>query len=293
MNKEDIKFILKYWDKTIPAVIKNKLREVIDKQSLQKYYKNYNSDLVESLKNKKPKSDTAYIFGSGASLNEISEEQWKEISKYDTITFNWFAHQDFVDVDYYIVKDISYCDRDKNHYLKELLRFNLLLENNWHRYKNSLFILQNGPLATNANLLLYYRMLPKDANISRFELYRGVNLDLEFPWLSVKIGTLITAIHFALQMKWKKIIIAGVDLYDRDYFWYKKGDLRERDKRRGAKIDDKHATIENGLFRLLTNHVVPTIQKQGVELYVQNQKSLLTELFPPLSNGVKIESETI
>ena len=38
-------------------------------------------------------SDTVFILGSGTSINEISDERWKGISRHDSIGFNlWFLH---------------------------------------------------------------------------------------------------------------------------------------------------------------------------------------------------------
>ena len=281
MQKADLKHALKYWDKTIPSILGNKIRDLKDSKALKEYYPNYCNSLNRALSLKPRKSDTVYIFGSGASINNISSQQWEEISKHDTVTFNWFAHQQFTNIDYYLIKDISFCDRYRNNYLKEFLRFNRLLETNWKYYKDCLFILQNGSLATNANKLLYYRIFPKESKITKFTMYRGVDLKLPFPFLSVKIGTLITAIHFALNMNWKKIVIAGVDLYNRDYFWFNDDDVREVDIRRGAKKTDKHNT-SNGIIQILNNHLIPHIAQSGQEIVILNPKSLLTEIFPAL-----------
>src|SRR5262245_58255707 len=39
------------------------------------------------------KSDTVFIYGSGYSLNDISEAEWRHMTAHDTFGFNAFYHQ--------------------------------------------------------------------------------------------------------------------------------------------------------------------------------------------------------
>src|SRR5687767_720284 len=52
------------------------------------------------------KSDTLFVFGSGASLNAVSASQWQEIGRHDTLGFNWFVRQEFVRCDYHLIREI-------------------------------------------------------------------------------------------------------------------------------------------------------------------------------------------
>ena len=57
----------------------------------------------------RPKNkDRVFIFGSGYSLNEISPEGWDKIrSQGDTMSFNKFFYSTFIDLDYYIFREVE------------------------------------------------------------------------------------------------------------------------------------------------------------------------------------------
>lgn len=280
MLKNDLDYILKHWNKTVPAIVGNTFRNWVDKTSLEAYYPNYHNAYIDRFNEIKPrKSDTVFILGSGASINDISASDWEVIAKHDTMTFNWFAYQDFVDIDYYLIKDITYDDRDKNIFLEEYYKFNRLLVNHWAHYQNTLFILQSGPLATNVNKMLYHRILPKDSHITGFKMYRGVNLELNLPWLSMKTGTLLTCVNLAIKMGWSKIVLTGIDLYNRDYFWFKPDQVRENDLKRGAIKTDPHNTTE-GIIKIFRSQVLPYAEKNNILVSVLNRRSLLTDIMP-------------
>jgi hypothetical protein len=90
------------------------------------------------------KSDTIFIFGSGYSINDITEPEWSHFEQHDPFSFSWFLYQDFVHI----------------------------------------------------------------------------------------AGTLTDCAKFAYLLGWKNIVLAGVDLYDRGYFWLSYEDTRE-DEREG------------------------------------------------------------
>ena len=78
------------------------------------------------------KSDTIFILGSGSTINEINEKQWKNIKKHSTIGFNYFMFHNFIPDSYLIeperIKDFLLCKnlinlikKKKNIYLKQKL----------------------------------------------------------------------------------------------------------------------------------------------------------------------------
>ena len=58
------------------------------------------------------RSDTVYVFGSGASLNDVTAEEWSAIARHDTIGFNWFVHERYVRCDYHMIRGIPDSDLD-------------------------------------------------------------------------------------------------------------------------------------------------------------------------------------
>ena len=59
------------------------------------YYAYLSSDELRQPKS----SDTLFIFGSGFSLNAISAREWQHFESADTLSFNQFIRQDFVNLD--------------------------------------------------------------------------------------------------------------------------------------------------------------------------------------------------
>ena len=50
------------------------------------------------------RSDTVFVFGSGYSLNDITPAQWQHIAGHDTFGFTSFIYQDWVKVDYHLIR---------------------------------------------------------------------------------------------------------------------------------------------------------------------------------------------
>jgi len=76
------------FDKTVYWVVKNH-------QTAQSLVKQHGEILNESIKNYKT-SDTLFILGSGPSINDITDDQWKTIKSSDSIGFNFWPVHEFV-----------------------------------------------------------------------------------------------------------------------------------------------------------------------------------------------------
>src|SRR5204863_4576261 len=53
------------------------------------------------------RSETAFVFGSGASINDIAPAEWARIAAHDVISFSYFPRQRFVRIDYHVVGEIA------------------------------------------------------------------------------------------------------------------------------------------------------------------------------------------
>ena len=227
------------------------------------------------------KSDTVFIFGSGYSLHDISGREWERISGHDTLAFNWFVYQDWIRVDYHVFKELSPDDLDPEVWKVALEKFALLVRNNPH-YRETIFIVQGGYRGINGNRLIGMKLLPEGSPIFRFFIKsRGI---YEAPSRSLSDGlvhgpaSLVTAVNFAYALGWKKIVMAGVDLYDRRYFWLGKDETRAVDSIRSSTYKDKHNTADRlvpylGKWNELMN-------REGIQLYVYNPRSLLAQVLP-------------
>ena len=88
-------------------------------------------------------------------------------------------------------------------------------------------------------------------------------------------GTLAECVNFAALLGWKQIVLVGIDLYDRRYFWLPKDQPREMND----SVEVVHSTAINGLVELMRDWRA-FYQARGIALYVYNRRSLLAGVMP-------------
>jgi hypothetical protein len=224
------------------------------------------------------RSETAFVFGSGASLNELTAEEWAHVEQHDTIGFNWFVRQEFVRCDYHLIRAIPDTDFSRAVWEPQVRDYFRLARDN-PRFARTIYLVQTGFRATNGNRAIGYRLLPQDNPVF---LWR-TSTDRAEPGRSFAEGlthgvsTLQETVNFAYLLGWKRIVLVGVDLYDRRYFWLPPDRARAVDEDRGASAGDTHSAggvIERlGAWR-------EQFAADGVELLVYRQESLLSRVLP-------------
>lgn len=222
------------------------------------------------------KSDTVFIFGSGYSLNDMSPAEWRAIEAHDTIGFNWFVHQRFVRCDYHLVREIGSADMDRNFRMAELVKYFDLARTN-PKCGNTIFLIQTGFKATSGNRAIGFRQVPVNHPVF---LWRSIHGRLDpsrslSHGLTHTHGTLNEVVNFAFLMGWTRIVIAGVDLYDRRYFWLAADEPLPGDVTVEALHNTAAGGVVEGLGRWRTD-----FERSGVGLFVYNPKSLLARVLP-------------
>jgi len=228
--------------------------------------------LVQDIKDQKA-SKTLVIYGCGGSLNDISEKEWTHLKQFDSIGFNWFILQQWLEPTFKIVGDIrpdktfeaigdskSKCYKNYKEYASE------------KRYDKTAFFVPEDkqPNFPDGNLgrksFLYKR--------SKEFYTRDINS------ISVAATTLTTCLHVAIFLKYKRVIFAGVDLYDYNYFFMHseeplriQGSRREEPKWRDDPIDKKHPVSRNTLKWI--KHKSKAFRLSKIRFYSFNHKSLL------------------
>jgi hypothetical protein len=248
------------------------------------------------------RSDTLFILGSGSSVNNLTTEEWQHIAQHDTMSFNWFIHQDFVRVDYHIIRELLVAEPfNRQSWEPEVQIYISKLENNPH-YRDTILLAQAGWMAITGNRLVGCRLLNPRYRILRFH-NRLTDNPLPSQHLSEGIvhhlGTLSDTIQFGIIGGWKHLVFVGVDLYDRRSFWLKPDELREdyryyeAEKSNGtgtalkeASVDTPHNTAVNGILPFMRQWYEHLIA-QGLQMSVYNPHSLLAEFMPVY------ESETV
>jgi hypothetical protein len=82
-------------------------------------------------------------------------------------------------------------------------------------------------------------------------------------------------VNFAVLMGWTSIVLVGVDLYDRRYFWLPPDVARPEEHN----LDATHATALGGIVTTLGSWS-EQLAPRGIRLYVHNPKSLLSQVLP-------------
>jgi hypothetical protein len=226
------------------------------------------------------RSDTVFVFGSGASLNDVTAETWEEIAAHDTLGFNWFVHQRFVRCDFQLIRGIPDTDFVRSTWKRQLDEYFSLLRES-PLFAETVFCVQMGLRATNGNRALGFRYLPAGAEVFqwRTNTRRREPAERFEDGLTHAHSVLSEAVNLAYLTGWKRIVLAGVDLYDRRYFWLPPEEARTVDSRRGATAADAHTQSSTGLIELLGDWR-RRFSETGVSLEVLNPRSLLTATLP-------------
>jgi hypothetical protein len=214
-------------------------------------------------------SDTAFVFGSGRSLVDVGDTEWEAIARFNTISLREFPRQAWVRADYHLTSEVDFLDE-----YAARLREN-------PRYAETVFVVQGGLLAQRGNELIGRRLLPPGARVYRFR--RRSRGEAAPPSQSLAAGvvhgysSIFDAVNLAYLLGFRRIVLAGVDLYNKEYFWlepgetrdYEKGDIRSSDAFAGAR----------GIVDMMGDwHDV--LARDGVTLFVHNPRSLLAERLP-------------
>ena len=214
-------------------------------------------------------SDTVFIFGSGRSILDITPEQWRAIAAANTISLREFPRQSFVRADYHITGEVD----DLQAYARRLR------EN--PRYEHTVFVVQEGWSASNGNRLVGRGLLRSGARVFRYRrTARGRYAPPSSSFADGLVhghGTIIGVVNFAVLMGWRTIVLAGVDLYDKGYFWLSQGETRSYEK--PGLTSDSRFTSGSDIVRMLGAWRA-VLAPDGVNLMVLNPRSLVADVLP-------------
>lgn len=252
------------------------------------------------------KSDTIFVFGSGESINQLSEKDWSIIKKHNTMGLNYsFVHD--------LVPDCFLMELIPD---EEMQKF--LIEDIQNRYKDVVFSFQYKHLTESGfDIKRYpfqdnvYCHIPRKYPTTNKEVLNKV-LNYLIPKYKFESNKLVhhnshigCAIWFAFSMGFKNVVLLGVDLNGGDYFtdskisstsfpatksytrlneirksFYKR---RNEDNLKTHQTMDHSMTIKNNsvlmldYFRLFSSNLNEFTDKK---LFVGNESSALAEFLP-------------
>ena len=218
------------------------------------------------------KSDTVFVFGSGGSLNEIAPAEWRAIEAHDTLGFNWFVNQRFVRCDFQVVREFGY----EADWRKDIRRYFDVVASN-PCYDSTTFLVQSGFAATMGNRAIWLEMLPKKRPLFLFRSWRRKHPSTSLAeGVTHTEGTLSDCINLAALLGWRHIVLCGVDLYNRQYFWLPSGEPRYGD----TTTSGRHNTAIGGGIVETVRDWREFYDSRGVSLYTYNPRSLLADVLP-------------
>jgi hypothetical protein len=234
------------------------------------------------------RSDTVFIYGSGASLNDITPAEWAHMAAHDTFGFTAFIYQKWIRVGYHLIRGGIEGSLEWRAYAEDFCRS---LNDN-ENFEDAILILQGEYFAMFANQILGYKMIRPDTRIFRYQTARGEGPPTRSFAEGIRHnqGTLCDCINVAACMGWKQIVLAGVDLYDTRYYWLPPDTTFGVDaaglmtpvevNHRGNRYDAPHQTARNGIVDTMSEWRAHLKREQGIELQVLNPRSLLAAVMP-------------
>ena len=178
------------------------------------------------------KSDVVFVFGSGASLQDISKDEWARIAEHDTLGWRIFVYQDYVRADFLLAREMGgmeYYEGRRSRLDGCKLWADRLKEN--PKFAEAVVVVQEGWRADSGNRLFGHRLLPTTHRYMRY--HNGARDPEAMPGTSFEAGithgngTITDAVNFAYLGGWKHIVLIGVDLYDNRYFLTEEGEKNE------------------------------------------------------------------
>ena len=239
--------------------------------------------------------------GSGYSVNDITKEEWQHIVDVgDTLAFNDFFKGELVPITYHICGEISgapnYGSILMNSKRRKSIKsyYDEIFSNPY--YKDTIYFLRykmdikKTPVPIALWALFFLKAFKnKQVCLYRIVLFGDVILkpsEILEPSDTIYAishnATIFDAVNIAYVLGYKKIILVGVDLYDRRYFWLERNEIHEVDLKIGRTYSDIHYTADKVMrgIDMWNGNLI----KKGVRLYIYNPRSLLNKILSVYHN---------
>jgi hypothetical protein len=202
--------------------------------SVKSYKSKFGFCGIEDLPRSIKKSDTLFILGSGASVNEYTDGYWEEIAKHDSVGFNFWMYHDFVPSFYVYEENLDpqrnqifydLFNQKKSDYLgvpiivKDIEYKGVSGDKIPEEMKNQVYLSTELTIGCKEEEInLFFK---KGHKFIESKNRKNINVLLK------KSGTLSYLISLAEQLGYKKIVLCGIDLNNSKYF-YEEEKYREK-----------------------------------------------------------------
>jgi hypothetical protein len=214
------------------------------------------------------RSDTVFVFGSGRSLVEISDGEWARMAEHDTISLREFPRQQWIRADYHLTSEVDVVDE-----YADRLRSN-------PRYAETIFVVQQGFRAERGNELVGRGLYPHGARIFRYRRRRSRTASPSRRFADGLVhgsSSIFDVTNFAYLLGYRSIVLVGVDLYNKEYFWLGPGETRIYEQ---PGVDARNVFLGAEPIVQLMAAWHGALAADGVELLTYNPRSLLAERIP-------------
>lgn len=262
------------------------------------------TDLLER-RGRKSNETTAFILGTGATVNSLGPGQFNFISKCFSIGINQWAIHDFVpDIYLYEFEENPVVE---NQYLRpDVLKADPLIIVLRMRSEHELEAIENRGVLFGPRYRIYGRVngwSRKRRNIAKERLFLEQETLVGENWSVVPDNgaSVARALNIAISLGFREIVMLGVDLANTVYFWQDdERFLRRRgiSNLRSGQKNSLHETLETSHRPVsISEYIALTAtwvrDREGIQLYAGSQVSLLSSFlpifeWPPSMNGSRL-----
>jgi len=285
-----------FFDKLFGSSVKRKLSRLVDDHRVFCRDNLFEVASIDKLINHKS-ADKLFVLGSGSSINNLSVEQWDEISCHDSVGINrWFYH-DFVPR-FYLMDPPRNTERDISEIVIEGLLYRkksyancpIILTYPAGGYNRNDFVMRLHDLDMSFSLALSLNIEAQTESALRRELKKlSAQKILRMPELFwIKTASLDWILLTAVRMGYKEVVFCGVDLNDTRYFyetrpeWVTNSGLRmPRNLQKGKlhKTFDSEACFGGvPIDQVLSAYCDELRNNYEVECFVSHQTSVLSKI---------------
>lgn len=225
------------------------------------------------------KSDTLFILGSGASVNSISPKQWQSIKMHDSLGLNFWIYHQFVPTfhmfelpaDKAAFAGMKRMLMDRTDYAGcvRILNYSSLVE----CYECDLQFMKKDVFGAHRFVLpgrTEERMLRSLHYFFNSRIFPRIN------WIPFYRGSVFQAVMLGYMLKYRNIVLAGVDLNGSRYFW-EEHDVHNRVEVRAPEV---HGTMTPSVHAATMTASILGLDRdflrpRGVTLSLANSNSAL------------------
>ena len=233
-------------------------------------------------------SDTLVVLGSGPSINDLKYDFWERCQQCDTLAINWWLYHNFVPK--FWMFNLQWNDKKQLKIWKDRLSGNVDYEKviwmcarqkNAVKYHNAFNSCIRGLFSKESRFYFYEKAHYIDWIHDLAQIFEDCRGRIDRYFVPAKCtDTLICAITFGVQMGYKKIILAGIDLNDSFYFWTNFKDEVHRHTNNKGLGKSICMTQQDWVPEISVDNAVKAIndfvlKPDGIELYVASRKSIL------------------